>query len=89
VAGVGELESASSAAAPPAAELSLMRQEQIEFQVAGSVALAEDTGGLALRSNDLGGEAVRVAEESRVYYLLGIVPPPGKGPGEWRSLSVS
>ena len=88
--GFDELSAASSAGAPNAAELSLMRQEQVEFQAAGSVALAEDTGGFALRdTNDLGGGAVRIAEESRAYYLLGIVPPAGKGPRDWRSLRVS
>jgi len=88
--GFAELSAASSAGAPNGAELSLMRQEQIEFQAAGNAALAEDTGGFALRdTNDLGGGAVRIAEESRVYYLLGIAPPPGKGPRDWRSLKVT
>jgi VWFA-related protein len=88
--GLDELSAASAAGAPNSAELSLMRQESLEFQAAGSVALAEDTGGAALRdTNDLGGAAVRIAEESRVYYLLGISPPPGKGPREWRRLKVS
>jgi VWFA-related protein len=77
------------AGAPNAAEMSLMRQEEIEFPAAGAVVLAEDTGGLALRdTNDLAGAALRVAEESRVYYLLGIAPPPGKGPRDWRRLQV-
>jgi len=90
LAAFGVLSAASSAGAPNAAELGLMRQEQLEFEAAGNVALAEDTGGFALRdTNDLGAGAVRIADESRVYYLLGIAPPPGKGPRDWRSLSVS
>src|SRR5439155_1218704 len=47
------------------------------------------TGGFAVRNtNDLGGGAARVAEESRVYYLLGYAPPEGKGPRDWRKLKV-
>jgi VWFA-related protein len=89
IAGTTDLSAASAGGAPNAAELSLMRQEEVEFQAAGSVALAQDTGGFAFRdSNDLGGGAVRVADESRVYYLLGIAPSPGKGPGDWRKLQV-
>jgi VWFA-related protein len=75
--------------APNTAELGTMQAEQVEAQAAGSVALAEDTGGFAVRhTNDLGGGAARVAEESRVYYLLGYAPPEGKGPREWRRLQV-
>jgi VWFA-related protein len=70
-------------------ELGLMRVEQTEFQAAGSVSLAEDTGGFAVRdTNDLGAGAMRVAEESRVYYLIGYTPPEGKGPKDWRRLKV-
>ena len=56
---------------------------------AGSVGLAEDTGGFAVRNtNDLAAGAARVAEESRTYYLLGYSPPDGKGPRDWRKLKV-
>jgi len=89
VSGLEDLGPAMRAYAPNSAELALMQQEQVEFQAAGTVALAEDTGGVALRTNDLGGGAVRIAEESRVYYLLGIVPPAGKGPRAWRALEVT
>jgi VWFA-related protein len=63
--------------------------EQTTLEIEGSVGLAEDTGGFAVRSsNDLAAGAIRVAEESRVYYLLGYVPPPGKGERDWRKLKV-
>jgi hypothetical protein len=88
MAGLGGL-SAADAGTPNAAELALMATEQVEFQAAGSVGLAEDTGGFALRdSNDVAGGAVRAAHESRVYYLLGYTPPAGKGPRDWRRLEV-
>jgi hypothetical protein len=74
---------------PNVAEIGQMRMEQVENQAAGNVGLAEDTGGFAVtNTNDLGGGAVRVAEESRVYYLLGFSPPEGKGPRDWRKLRV-
>jgi VWFA-related protein len=63
--------------------------EQTEFQAAGNVGLAEETGGFAARNtNDLAGAAVRVGEESRVYYLLAYAPPEGKGPRDWRKVKV-
>jgi hypothetical protein len=75
--------------APNTAELSLMQMEQIDFQAAGSVSLAEETGGFAVRNtNDLAGSAVRVAEESSVYYLFGYAPPEGKGQRDWRKLKI-
>jgi hypothetical protein len=71
------------------AEMGAQRAELVELQAAGNVGLAEDTGGFAVRNtNDLGGGAVRVADESRVYYLLGFAPPDGKGPRDWRKLKV-
>src|SRR6185295_5196519 len=74
---------------PNVAEIGQMRMEQVQNQAAGNVGLAEDTGGFAVaNTNDLGGGAVRVAEESRVYYLLGFAPPEGKGPRDWRKLQV-
>jgi len=81
--------SAASFGTPNASELGLMQSEEIEFQAAGSVGLAEDTGGFAFRnSNDLAGGALRVSDESRAYYLLGYAPPEGKGPRDWRRLKV-
>jgi VWFA-related protein len=55
----------------------------------GAQALADETGGLSFRnSNDLGSAAARIADESRVYYLVGFHPPPGRKPGDWRKLKV-
>jgi hypothetical protein len=83
------LPGADQVGAPSSTELGLMQMEQVDFEAAGSVELAEDTGGFALRNtNDVPGGAARVGEESRVYYLLGYSPPPGKGPRDWRSLKV-
>jgi len=83
------LASADAAGTPNTAELGAMQVEQTDAEAAGSVGLAEDTGGFAVRNtNDLGGGAARVAEESRVYYLLGYAPPEGKGPRDWRKLKV-
>jgi VWFA-related protein len=74
---------------PNTAELALMQMEQTELVAAGSVGLAEDTGGFAVRNtNDLAAGASRVADESRTYYLLGYAPPEGKGPRDWRKLKV-
>jgi VWFA-related protein len=83
------LATADAAGTPNTAELGAMQVEQTEAEAAGSDGLAEDTGGFAVRNtNDLGGGAVRVAGESRVYYLLGYAPPEGKGPRDWRKLKV-
>jgi hypothetical protein len=81
---------AAAAFSPPnTTEMGAMQAEQIEAQAAGTVSLAEDTGGFAVRhTNDLGAGATQVADESRVYYLLGYAPPDGKGPREWRKLQV-
>jgi hypothetical protein len=74
---------------PNTSEWVLMQVEQTELVAAGSVGLAEDTGGFAVRNtNDLAAGAARVADESRTYYLLGYAPPEGKGPRDWRKLKV-
>jgi VWFA-related protein len=80
---------AADAGRPNTGEMTLMRAEQVEFSAAGSVGLAEDTGGFAVRdTNDLAGGAVRAAMESRVHYLLGYAPPADKSPLDWRKLKV-
>lgn len=56
---------------------------------AGTQSLAEESGGASIRNtNDLDGGVARVADESRVFYLLGFYPPDGKNEREWRKLRV-
>jgi VWFA-related protein len=65
------------------------RFEAATLESAGAVALADDTGGFAVRNtNDLAGGLGRIGAESRVFYLLGFYPPEGKAQGEWRNLRV-
>jgi hypothetical protein len=86
---VTALAGAEYAGVPNSAEVGLMQMEEVEFAAGGSAAMAEETGGMAIRgTNDIGGGAVRVGDESRVYYLLGYTPPPGKGPRDWRKVKV-
>jgi VWFA-related protein len=54
----------------------------------GSKALAEETGGLVLQTNDLVAGLERVADESRVTYLLGYEPTNEKRDGRYRRLKV-
>jgi hypothetical protein len=54
----------------------------------GSKALAEETGGLVLQTNDLVSGLEKVAEESRAYYLLGYEPLNAKRDGRYRKLKV-
>lgn len=64
--------------------------EQGVHETAGTQDLASDTGGFSVRNtNDLAPGLDRIVAESRVFYLLGIHPPPGKPPGEWRTLRVA
>ena len=54
----------------------------------GSKALARETGGLVLQTNDLVAGLETVAEESRAYYLLGYEPANAKRDGRYRRLRV-
>jgi VWFA-related protein len=63
--------------------------QEAVLESAGSDALAEDTGGFSVRNtNDLAAGAERIAAETRVYYLLGFHPRPGKSARDWRKLKV-
>jgi VWFA-related protein len=64
--------------------------EKLNLESSGAEALAEETGGFSIRNtNDLAAAGEKIAAESRTFYLLGIVPPPGKGRAEWRKLHVT
>ncbi len=54
----------------------------------GAKALAEETGGLVLQTNDFVAGLAQVADESRVIYLLGYEPVNVKRDGRYRRLSV-
>ena len=73
---------------PPRERLSMGFEDAV-LESAGAAALAEDTGGFAVRNtNDLAAGADRIAEESRVFYLLGFYPSAGKSTRDWRKLRV-
>jgi VWFA-related protein len=64
--------------------------EESVLSSTGSEGLAADTGGFSVRNtNDFGGGAGRIADESRVFYLLGFNAPEGKSPTAWRKLKVT
>ena len=55
----------------------------------GAVSLAESSGGFSVQNrNDLGAGLRRIGRESQVYYLLGYAPPPVRGNGKFRRISV-
>jgi hypothetical protein len=54
----------------------------------GAETLARETGGLVLQTNDLVAGLERVADESRVTYLLGYEPANAKRDGRYRKLEV-
>jgi VWFA-related protein len=59
-----------------------------KLEDAGSKALADETGGLVLQTNDLVSGLMRLADESRVTYLLGYEPTNEKRDGRYRKLKV-
>jgi VWFA-related protein len=66
-----------------------MRFEQTTLSSAGAQDLADDTGGFSVRNtNDLAGGAQRIADESRVFYLLGFRASVEETSDEWRKLEV-
>ena len=63
--------------------------EERTQESAGAETLAEDTGGFTVKgTNDLESGARRIADESRVFYLLGFYPAPGKSPKDWHKLKI-
>lgn len=82
--------SADIGGAPDPSTVAASILDQDVFDTAGSQDLAADTGGFSVRNtNDLSAGLDRIAAESRIFYLLGIHPPPGKPPREWRKLRVT
>lgn len=81
-------------AADPEANVEPRERLQSGFEVmiqeaAGATSLADQTGGFVVRNtNDFSAGAARIAEESRVFYLLGFYPPEGKALSKWRNLKV-
>ncbi len=68
---------------------SAMGFEARNLSDAGTQSLAEESGGASIRNtNDLDAGVARVADESRVFYLLGFYPPDGKNDRGWRKLRV-
>src|SRR5262249_14645292 len=63
---------ADATSAPDPALAGAMGFEDSTLESAGARTLADDTGGFSVvNGNDLAGGAERIAEESRVFYLLG------------------
>jgi VWFA-related protein len=69
-------------------DLTAIGFENGNLDSAGTQALAEETGGFSVRNTSLETGAVRVADESRVFYLLGFYPSEGKKAEQWRKLRV-
>jgi VWFA-related protein len=89
VASIEEGTAAFSGGPPNPREVVLIEMERLRFESEGSVALAEDTGGVAVSgTNDLAGRARRIVDESRAYYLIGYRAPSGKVSRDWRKLKV-
>jgi len=87
--GFGTASEVTSFVLPDPRDQVAMGFEDSVLLAAGAQTLADDTGGFSVRnSNDLAGGMERIAKESRVFYLLGFYPPPGKAAREWRKLSV-
>jgi VWFA-related protein len=81
---------AADAGPPPdERERTAVAFEEANLESAGAAALAADSGGFTVRNtNDLAAGVSRVAAESRVFYLLGFLPPEGKAPQQWRNVRV-
>jgi VWFA-related protein len=84
-----EAQAAFAGPPPDPVDLGRATLEQAADEIGGALELTEDTGGVAVTGQDeLGAATRRILAESRVYYMLGYQPPPGKGPRDWRKLKV-
>jgi VWFA-related protein len=80
---------ADSGAAPDPGAIGAMLFEASVLDSTGAQTLADETGGFSVRNNnDLAAGAGRIADESRVFYMLGFHPPEGKADRDWRKLRV-
>jgi VWFA-related protein len=81
--------SAEFGAGPPERDL-LSAIADISREAEGSVGLALDTGGFAVRdTNDLEAGITRIGRESRTYYLLGYSPGLIERNGKFRKIEVA
>ncbi len=75
-------------AAYPQADLGYVFQETYNA-VAGPESVASDSGGFTIRNtNDLASGIQRIADETRVYYLLGYTPTNRQHDGSFRKIEV-
>ena len=87
--GFGSAAEVARFALPDPRDQAALRFEDATLAAAGASTLADDTGGFSVRNtNNLAAGMERIAKESRVFYLLGFLPPEGKSAREWRKLSV-
>jgi VWFA-related protein len=81
--------SAEFGAGPPERDL-LSAIADVSNEAEGSVGLALDTGGFAVRdTNDLESGITRIGRESRTYYLLGYSPGRIERNGKFRKIDVA
>jgi VWFA-related protein len=81
------LSASGPSAALPVQDITAM-MEDWRREADGPRVLAEETGGLSLQSNDLVGALQRIADESRVAYLLGYEPASPLRDGRYHKLKV-
>jgi VWFA-related protein len=79
--------SAEARSAPRSQDVGLLMAETGALTTAGGTSLAEETGGVAIISNDLAAGLERMALDSSVYYLLGYQPEDAPD-GKWHDLKV-
>ena len=72
----------------PQQDLGFVFQETYEA-VAGPESIASDSGGFTIRNtNDLESGILRIANETRIYYLLGYIPTNRARDGRFRTIDV-
>ncbi len=85
----GEGRTTDFVGSPDPQDIGMTAVEQTALEAAGSQSLADETGGFSVRNtNDFTRGALRIGEESRVFYLLGFYPAEGRPARAWRKLEV-